>query len=112
MNDLLCEKTHKGIDEKLNNHEQRLGVQADKIDKLENNQVRTEVIVQNLCDQIRALVDTMKTQQTEQYKQQQEQQAAQHKQQQAQLATLLGIAGTAIVILIGFVAWYIQSIPR
>jgi hypothetical protein len=88
---LLCEEKHKAIDEKLDNHEKRLGVHGDRLDKLENSQIRTEVVVQNLCDQIKTLVDAMK------------------EQQKSAQNLVLGIAGTTIMILIGFVIWYIQT---
>lgn len=91
---LLCEERHKVIDEKLKGHDERLGVHGDRLDKLENSQIRTEVVVQNLCDQIKTLVDTMK------------------EQQKSVQTMVLGIAGTAIVLLVGFFIWYIQSIPR
>lgn len=90
----LCDHIHKGVDEKLANHTTRLDTQEDRMDRLENSQVRTEVIVQSLCEQIKTLVETMKA------------------QQKAQIALVLGIAGTVILVLSGFLIWYIQSIPR
>ena len=91
---LLCIEKHKAIDEKLEQHDGRLDGHDDRLSKVENSQIRTEVVVQNLCDQIKTLVDTMK------------------EQQKAQTKMVLGIASTAIVILVGFFIWYIQSIPR
>lgn len=97
----LCIERHKAIDEKLDAHGRRIGVHGDRLDKLENSQTRTEVVVQNLCDQIKALVEAMQAQQVEQRQQQKE-----------QTTRILGIASTTIVILLGFLIWYIQTIPR
>lgn len=96
-----CEEKHKAVDAKIGVQDKRIDHHGERLDKLENNQIRTEVVVQNLCDQIKALVETMKSQQTEQ-----------REQQKAQMRWLLAASGSIIGILVGFFIWYIQSLPR
>jgi hypothetical protein len=98
---LLCEEKHKSIDEKIDTHERILTAHSEQLVELKTTQIRTETIVQNLCDQIKSLVDTMRTERIE----------AQERQNKIN-ALVLGCAGTTIVILIGFFIWYIQSLPR
>lgn len=60
MNDDLCLEVRKRIEEKLDVHDTRLNNHADRIDKLEQYQSRTEAKIENLCDQIKSLVSIMK----------------------------------------------------
>lgn len=80
MIDVLEEK-HKRIDEKFELHEKRLNNHGDRIDKLEQYQSRTEVKIENLIDQIKSLVTTIKW-----------------------------AMGLTITTLLGFFIWYIQSL--
>jgi uncharacterized coiled-coil protein SlyX len=82
--ELLCEERHKNVDSRLDTHENRLNGQDNRIDKIENNQIRSEVMIQNLCEQIKALVGLVKN-------------------------VLLGAAGFIMVTGIGFIIWYIQT---
>jgi predicted nuclease with TOPRIM domain len=69
------------IKDKLETHDKRLNDHAGRIDKLEQYQSRSEVQINNLCDQIKNLVTTMKW-----------------------------FMGVLITTLIGFFIWYIQHI--
>ena len=51
---------HKTVDDKLEIHDRRLGIHAERIDKLEQYQSRSEQKIENLCEQIKALVSTIK----------------------------------------------------
>ena len=48
------------IKDKLKTHDKRLNDHAGRIDKLEQNQSRVDVKMENLCDQIKQLVSVMK----------------------------------------------------
>ncbi|EPY6430791.1 hemolysin XhlA family protein [Clostridium sporogenes] len=56
----VCEEKHKRLEEKINVHDTRLNDHADRIDKLEQNQSRVDVKIENLCEQIKQLVSIMK----------------------------------------------------
>lgn len=56
----LCEKTHKIIDEKWNNHEDRLNGHSKRLDKLEQRGATVDAKMENLCEQIKNLVSTLK----------------------------------------------------
>lgn len=60
MDNELCLEKHKRIDEKLELHDIRLNNHSDRLDKLEQYQSRTEAKLESLCEQISALVQTMK----------------------------------------------------
>jgi guanylate kinase len=60
MNDELCLEKHRRIDENLEVHTTRLNNHADRIDKLEQYQSATNTKIENLCEQIKSLVGTMK----------------------------------------------------
>lgn len=79
----LCDEKHKNIDARLDTHDKRLDNHGDRLDKMENNQIRSEVMIQNLCEQIKSLVSLVKT-------------------------ILLSGAGFIMVTGIGFIIWYIQ----
>lgn len=79
---LLCEEKHKHIDSKLTEHDNRLNIHGDRLDKLENGATRTEVVVEQLCSKIDKMVNILVT-------------------------AFIGMLGT----LVGFVIWYIQQ-PR
>lgn len=91
---VVCNERHKRTDEQMHEYRVTLGEHGDRLDKLENSQIRTEVVVQNLCEQIKTLVDTMRTQQKEQIK--------------VVIGTLCAIIG----VFTAFFIWYIQTIPR
>lgn len=81
--DNLCQEKHKQIDEKFSTQERRLNNHSERIDKLEQFKSSTENELRNLVEQIKNLV-----------------------------ATLKWMITTAIVSLLGFFIWYIQSIGR
>lgn len=91
---LLCEEKHKYIEEKLNAHDLQISANTEDITVLKSSAIRTETVVGNLCEQIKELVVEMK------------------EQRKARTDTLLAIAGTALVLAVGFIFWYIQTIPR
>ena len=79
----ICREKHKQIDEKFGTVERRINNHSDRIDKLEQFKSSTENELRNLVEQIKNLV-----------------------------ATLKWMITTAIVSLLGFFIWYIQSIAR
>lgn len=60
MDKTICNEKHKRIDERLDVHDVRLNNHGDRIDKLEQYQSKTEAQINNLCEQIKSLVSTMK----------------------------------------------------
>ncbi|BDR71233.1 hypothetical protein K144313037_p20200 (plasmid) [Clostridium tetani] len=48
------------IRDKLGTHDKRLNDHAGRLDKLEQNQSRVDVKIENLCEQIKQLVSVMK----------------------------------------------------
>ncbi|BDR73317.1 hypothetical protein K144316041_20250 [Clostridium tetani] len=48
------------IQDKIKTHETRLNNHGERIDKLEQNQSRVDVKIENLCEQIKQLVSVMK----------------------------------------------------
>lgn len=79
----ICREKHKQIDEKFITQERRINNHSERIDKLEQFKSSTETELRNLVEQIKNLV-----------------------------ATLKWMITTAIVSLLGFFIWYIQSIAR
>lgn len=69
------------VTKQLDTHERRLNNHGDRIDKLEQYQSRSEVQINNLCDQIKSLVSTIKWS-----------------------------MGLLITVLVGFIIWYIQHL--
>jgi len=69
------------VTKQLETHEKRLNNHGDRIDKLEQYQSKSEVQINNLCEQIKSLVSTIKWS-----------------------------MGLLITTLIGFFIWYIQSL--
>lgn len=60
MTEELCKEKHERISEKLALHDTRLNNHGDRIDKLEQSSEKFEVKIENLCDQIKSLVTTMR----------------------------------------------------
>lgn len=56
----LCEKTHLTVDEKLENHENRMDGHSKRIEDLEKNGRVYETKIEDLCDQIKNLISTIK----------------------------------------------------
>ncbi|EJP6471350.1 hemolysin XhlA family protein [Clostridium botulinum] len=56
----VCEERHKRIEEKINVHDIRLNNHSERIDKIEQNQSRTDAKMENLCDQLKQLVSVLK----------------------------------------------------
>ena len=79
----VCKEKHKQIDEKFENVDEKLGDHSKRIKGLENYKSANEVEIRNLVEQIKNLV-----------------------------ATLKWMITTAIVSLLGFFIWYIQSLGR
>lgn len=90
----VCKEKHINVTAKLNEHDEHFTKIDEELDILKGASTRTETVVQNLCEQIKELVTTMKEQQSKQQ------------------SIVFGVMGTIITILIGFVIWYIQSLPR
>lgn len=79
----LCRERHKQVESTFTAQGKRLDNHGDRLDKLENNEARTDTIVKNLCDQIKALT-----------------------------TALWWAMGLMITTGLAFIIWYIQSIPR
>ena len=79
----VCKERHKQIDERLDNMDDRVDDHSGRIKKLENYRSANEVEIRNLVEQIKNLVVTLKW-----------------------------MSATAIVSLLGFFFWYVQSIGR
>jgi len=76
----VCEMKHLRVDERLTGHDNDIKENCSRIDKLENSTTRTEVVVENLCNQIQSLVSIIKW-----------------------------FLCMLIVSLVGFLFWYIQT---
>lgn len=76
----LCEEKHGNINKELDAHTQRLNNHGDRLDKLENNSVRTETIVTNLCKQLERLT-----------------------------TAIWWFIGLSLTTGVGFIIWYIQT---
>lgn len=79
----VCAERHRYIDDKLIAYDQRFDNHEQRIDFLEKAQVRAEINVQNVCSQVKALT-----------------------------TALWWSFGLVLTTAIGFVIWYIQSLPR
>ncbi|WP_129599473.1 hemolysin XhlA family protein [Anaerophilus nitritogenes] len=56
----ICKEIHKRVDERLDTHDTRLNNHSERIDRLEQAKSRTDVKIENLCNQIENLVSVMK----------------------------------------------------
>jgi phage shock protein A len=81
MENMVCAEKHKNIEQRLTTQDTRLNNHSERIDKLEQYQSRTETKIENLCEQIKALVTTIKW-----------------------------AMGLTVTTLLGFFIWYIQSL--
>lgn len=79
----VCTERHKNIDATLKAHGQRFDNHEQRIDFLEKAQVRAEINVKNVCSQVKALT-----------------------------TVLWWTFGLMFTTALGFVIWYIQSLPR
>lgn len=77
----VCKEKHKQIDKQFEVNSQRLNNHSDRIDKLEQFRSSTETEMKNLIEQIKSLVSTIKWMMT-----------------------------STIVLLAGFLIWYIQKL--
>lgn len=77
----VCKEKHKQIDKQFTTNEKRLNNHGDRIDKLEQFRSSTETEMRNLVEQIKALVSTIKWMMT-----------------------------STILLLVGFLIWYIQNL--
>lgn len=60
MNEEICIEKHKNINQRLDVHDKRLNNHSQRIDELEQHRSRTEAKIENLCEQIKSLVTTIK----------------------------------------------------
>ena len=60
MDKSVCDERHNQINYRLNIHEERLNNHGQRIDQLEQYKSKTEAQINNLCDQIKSLVTTMR----------------------------------------------------
>jgi hypothetical protein len=82
-----CIERHTAVDEKIGRHERWLGEHETKLDTLTRSNATNTQAIKELCGKIGDLVATIRW--------------------------LIGlIVGPAIVALLGFLIWYIQSLPR
>lgn len=81
MDEKLCKARHDRIDEKFSTNEKRLNNHGERIDKLEQFRSSTETEMRNLIEQIKSLVSTIKWMMT-----------------------------STILLLAGFLIWYIQNL--
>lgn len=79
----ICKEKYEQIETQNAVQDKRLDNHGNRLDKLENDSVRTETIVKNLCDQLKSLT-----------------------------TALWWFVGVIVTAGIGFIVWYIQSIPR
>ena len=80
-NPILCDQKHKRQDEINQTHERRLNNHAGRIDILEQGRASSDTKIDNLCDQIKSLV-----------------------------ATIRWSGGLLVSVLVGFFIWYIQNL--
>ncbi len=60
MKEDICEEKHKSVERRLEVHDLRLNNHSNRIDELEQHRSRTEAKIENLCEQIKSLVTTIK----------------------------------------------------
>lgn len=80
-NDNVCDLKHNRVDERLDVHDKRFDSIEGRQDVLEKSSVRTDTIVTNLCKKMDLLI-----------------------------SVLLTAMGSAFIVLIGFLIWYIQQL--
>lgn len=56
----VCQEKYKRIEEKINVNDIRINDHGKRIDKLEQNQSRVDVKIENLCDQLKQLISILK----------------------------------------------------
>lgn len=56
----LCDEIHKRVDERLTSNDVRLNGHSIRLDKLEQRGASVDTKIENLCEQIRSLVSTIK----------------------------------------------------
>ena len=79
----VCAERHRHLDDKLIAHDQRFDNHEQRLDFLEKAQVRAEINTQNICTQVKSLT-----------------------------TVLWWLFGLTLTTGIGFIVWYIQSLPR
>ncbi len=60
MNEETCIEKHRNIEQRLDTQDRRLNNHSERIDELEQHRSRTETKIENLCEQIKSLVTTIK----------------------------------------------------
>jgi len=76
----VCNAKHEEIDRTLTRHERRMNNHGERIDSMERSQSRSDAIIENLCEQIKNLVLTIKW-----------------------------FTRVVITSMLGFVIWYLQN---
>ena len=79
----ICKEKYEMVEKDNAIRDKRLDSHSDRLDRLEHTQVKTETIVQNLCNQLKGLI-----------------------------TALWWFVGVTITTGLGFIIWYVQSIPR
>lgn len=79
----LCTERHNNVNATLKVHDQRFDNHEQRLDFLEKAQVRAEINTQNVCAQVKSLT-----------------------------TVLWWLFGLTLTTGIGFIIWYIQSLPR
>jgi len=79
----VCKATHKALDDKIERHEKWLGEHEGKIDVLEKSDATNTANITNVCKSVTGLTKAV-----------------------------WGLVSAIIIMLLGFVFWYIQSLPR
>ena len=60
MEDNICTERHKRLDEKIETHERRINNHSKRLDNIEQGQAEFRVQIQNLCEDIKGLTNTLK----------------------------------------------------
>jgi len=58
--DEVCKEKHKYIDERLDTQDRRLNDHSKRLDSIEQGQAEFRVQIQNLCEDIKGLTNTLK----------------------------------------------------
>ena len=86
----VCNKEHERVNERLDHHERWLGEHEIKIDGLQKSDATNTNEIKNLCTSIES----------------------QNKKMGSLSNAIWGLVAGIFLTLLGFVFWYIQSLPR
>ena len=79
----VCKERHRALDEKFSRHEKWIGEHENKLDKLERSDAKNTIQIENLTKAIGA-----------------------------QTKAIWGLVSSVALMLIGFLIWYIQNVPK